>query len=65
MNRADHPADGGADNSSPPDPKKDARVSARLAELLKEFPPGRTCPKCGGSMAHYRLYGYRCLRRCG
>lgn len=22
----------------------------------------RTCPKCGGHMAHYRLKGYRCPR---
>lgn len=26
--------------------------------------PGLRCPKCGGMLAHYRLYGYRCMRGC-
>lgn len=34
--------------------------------ILPEEVPGeadyRTCPKCGGHMAHYRLKGYRCPR---
>lgn len=41
-----------------------AEVGDRIKELLDSLPPGRTCPKCGGSMAHYRLHGYRCIRGC-
>lgn len=36
----------------------------RLDRLIKESLGERLCSKCGGAMAHYRLYGYRCMR-CG
>ena len=43
----------------------------KVAEILKamdeEEPkqgPGLRCPKCGGRMAHSRLYGYQCIRGC-
>jgi hypothetical protein len=36
-------------------------LSARLTELVGES-GGTRCDKCGGQMAHYRLYGYRCMR---
>lgn len=47
------------------------QTRARVAEILKEmeaeerqYGPGLRCPKCGGTMAHYRLCGYRCIRGC-
>lgn len=35
----------------------------RIDELAAEH-PGKACPKCGGSMIHERLSGYRCVRNC-
>jgi hypothetical protein len=32
------------------------RLSLNLLDMA------RRCEKCGGVMAHYRLYGYRCMR---
>jgi len=46
-------------------------TKSKYAEILRQLdeeqqPPrsGLRCPKCGGVMAHYRLYGYRCIRGC-
>lgn len=56
--------------------KRFAKVDAeQLVNLLKaqievkhlidaEMGGGRRCDKCGGSMSHSRLFGWRCLRRC-
>lgn len=38
--------------------------SDAIDKLLAEMPPSQKCPKCGMSMAHYRLHGYRCPRGC-
>ncbi len=38
--------------------------SERIDELLAEMPPGRSCERCGGSMIHERLRGYRCAKGC-
>lgn len=47
------------------------RLAAEILKRLKEEAeseelqhPGLRCPKCGCSMAHYRLYGHRCVRGC-
>jgi hypothetical protein len=48
-------------------------IRQRIAKILDELEnqsvlghdgPGLRCPKCGCSMVHYRLYGYRCIRMC-
>jgi hypothetical protein len=36
-----------------------------IGELVREITAGgRRCSKCGGTMAHYRLWGYRCVKGC-
>jgi hypothetical protein len=63
-----HPSDGGADLGRELTVEE---IRAKAAAILKEMDeeevqhgPGLCCPKCGGQMAHYRLYGYRCIRGC-
>jgi ribosomal protein L32 len=41
-----------------------SEIGRRVAKLLAEMPEGRQCPRCGGSMVHGRLTGYRCFRGC-
>ena len=57
-------------NSSESKPMTAEETRKRIAELMKEVEseehrhPGLRCPKCGCSMVHERLNGYRCIRGC-
>lgn len=49
--------------------EKQAELAKAIAAIEAQTPLGNPasglrCPKCGSQMAHYRLYGYRCLRGC-
>lgn len=46
--------------------KADAEAIVRMLKIRAAIDAlvgngGRRCEKCGGQMAHYRLWGYRCM----
>lgn len=50
------------ESNKPPIESPKNQHSKAIDEILKDMTPAHQCPKCGGSMAHFRLKGYRCLR---
>jgi hypothetical protein len=46
-------------------PEEQKRLREELSKQIAELAAGdRRCETCGGQMAHYRLFGYRCARGC-
>lgn len=43
------------------DDSPSSTLSKRVDELVAEVNRSPLCSKCGSTMAHYRLHGYRCM----